>query len=472
MVAGIYKALAKHWRRPIILDREAEINALRVELAYSMVQDLIWNSIKYLLVFRSSNFVVFVCSLLSGLCFNLLERLFGGYRVARARWRKTKAVGDIETNGKVSANSKTPDGKSDPSSTISKEKREEKTENIIDRHMKTVTKITSQLAGQPTTQHSAAVVNFGSSNTSEFREIKIVNAAAIAGRLRQSSFASIASVKNLSGENLLVSRASRRGESSMPALSEVSFNQSFSSNHLEVSPSRSQSRNLSSKSLPMVETQSKREMFPSANHGSQSECEPESDELKSGPREQSSSKTENQEKTSLSREKLEATPADSNGPIEIKDVENLNCVTSVKEPAFQQKPLAVSYSVVRVGNISSDFGALYIGALIILCFVSTGRARNWSGYFYTVEPIDLVAVRLPTAVVMNIVFTMLSCWAEGYLYGFSAEECRDEVMACRISLSAYVYFAVSGMAVLGPYVIADSGFIEQSPAYAAGRRLF
>ncbi|KAJ3101789.1 hypothetical protein HDU97_001073 [Phlyctochytrium planicorne] len=137
--------------------------------------------------------------------------------------------------------------------------------------------------------------------------------------------------------------------------------------------------------------------------------------------------------------------------------------------SFVPRPPAIAHSAIRIGQISSDFSALIISAMIILCFVSTGRGREWSYYYYVVEPMDLLTARLLVAMVLKTTFTILSFSLEMKLYGFGLRDCLEEVIASQVSVASYWFFWTTAMAVLGPFVTAESGFFFKSPAYVDGR---
>ncbi|KAJ3102336.1 hypothetical protein HDU97_000617 [Phlyctochytrium planicorne] len=467
------KGFLRIWKTPSPQDRTSEILAFKVNLVFAINTRALWNCVGYLLIFRSPSIGIFFTSLLSTQTYNLFEKLLLGIMYWRTQKQKQKRI-DLENAEKM---------KDQGVPEIRQLK-----QDVVDEKLQAITDVLLAGTGRdvpallaPKLSPYAGKVKILSATNLQGSTPSLNSTVSSQSTQKDNDFAAIVAFAQPSST---AKSPSVIGGSTAPSLrtgrgSKPSSIANGSRTHVNVGAIYANSRNGKFKSLS-----------ESRESGVDSELDGNNDGLPLPPLGLSAISQSNQKidlvlphdeifvaviehHVSTEAEKIEPADGPDATKIEEDTVESsiFDSQSEVKgHDPFTPVSEKVAYGFYRIGQMSADYAALLTAIFIVLIASAVGDPRNWSYHYYSVDPVNLLVIRLCSAIIICLFFDMLSITMESRLIGFDAAACMAELLEAKLSIASYWYFCWNLACTLACFLLADTGLWFGSPTYNDMRR--
>ncbi|KAJ3094381.1 hypothetical protein HDU97_008171 [Phlyctochytrium planicorne] len=140
------------------------------------------------------------------------------------------------------------------------------------------------------------------------------------------------------------------------------------------------------------------------------------------------------------------------------------------ETSFNSIDSRTLYGFLSLSLLAAEFTSILIAFVAILFFGSNlNPANEWARFSHTVDTFDLVAIRLPISILLNVVVTVLTNVAEKHLLKFNLIDCIKEAKECSLPILAYGFFIFSAASTLAPVLLGETGLFYSSREFMSGR---
>ncbi|KAJ3094557.1 hypothetical protein HDU97_007942 [Phlyctochytrium planicorne] len=405
-----YKTSSQSLLLPTPVNREIEIISRKAEATLAVGRILLWHSVGIILILRSKSFRIFAFSLLVSLAFNSSLKLLPALAYKRNTEREALKI-DVEDGEDQEA----------VDALTSDDKEVESVESLKDRKPKSISRSVS-------TKHTGQLPTRGFVRVIENRMLQ--NPTNINANDSVSMQASIA---------VTFVDTKKRKEFSARDIGIISKGDTEASSRSSFRPQVS--------SAKVEYGRASIEMTNPGLRKPEGILLEENEEFQGQPSKEVESDSVNILATSSSQ----------------------NSFQTSAESFIPAKP-SMKFGLSRTIHFTGEITSICIGTLIILLFASTVNDSNiWSNHYITVDLVELLALRFPCMIALNVVAYAIIVYVESRWVGYNLMECIKEAKECSLPFASYAFFWFSASSVLAPFIFAETGLFYNSEAFLEGR---